>query len=232
MVALVSVETVLLVLLVLLVAGLLRSHAEILRRLGPGDQVPDPVGPLAGASVPSVPGPPEPPAGPRPEHAAPIAGVTPAGDAVALDFAGGATMPTLLAFLTTGCTVCAGFWSALGERQLPGVQTVIVTHGAERERPARLRSLAPAGLPVIMSSQAFRDYAVPGSPYFVLVDGGVLGEGSASTWEAVASLVGDALADERDARGGQRRAEQVDEILAAAGIEAGHPSLYPGREAP
>ena len=33
--ALVAVETVLLVLLVVLVAGLLRSHAEILRRLGP-----------------------------------------------------------------------------------------------------------------------------------------------------------------------------------------------------
>ena len=35
--AIVSVETVLLVLLIVLVAGLLRSHAEILRRLGPGD---------------------------------------------------------------------------------------------------------------------------------------------------------------------------------------------------
>ena len=35
MVALVAVETLLLVLLTLLVAGLLRSHAEILRRLGP-----------------------------------------------------------------------------------------------------------------------------------------------------------------------------------------------------
>ena len=35
MVALVSVETVLLVLLIVLVAALLRSHAELLRRLGP-----------------------------------------------------------------------------------------------------------------------------------------------------------------------------------------------------
>ena len=38
MVALVSVETVLLVLLVVLVAGLLRSHAEIMRRLGPAEE--------------------------------------------------------------------------------------------------------------------------------------------------------------------------------------------------
>ena len=38
MTAIVSVETVLLVLLVVLVAGLLRSHAEILRRLGPASE--------------------------------------------------------------------------------------------------------------------------------------------------------------------------------------------------
>jgi hypothetical protein len=218
MVALVSVETVLLVLLVLLVAGLLRSHAEILRRLGPaGEEAPDVAAP---------------PRGPRPEHAPPISGVTPDGDAVALDFGGAATTPTLLAFLTSGCSACAGFWETLGDRRLPGVQTVIVSHGAERERPARLRSLAPAGVPIVMSSRAFEDYAVPGSPYFVLVDGGVLGEGSASTWDALSSLVRDALEDERDARGGERRTERTDDILAAAGIGPGHPSLYPGRSEP
>jgi hypothetical protein len=215
------------VLLVLLVGALLRSHAEILRRLGPASEDALPV----------------PPTGSRAraggadrrtyasgsERAAPIAGVTPTGDAVALDFAGAATMPTLLAFLTTGCSACAGFWDALGERRLPGIQTVIVTHGDERERPRRLRELAPAGVPLVMSSRAFADYAVPGSPYFVLVDGGVLGEGSASTWEALSSLVRDALEDERDARGGHRRTERMDEVLAAAGIGPGHPSLYPGR---
>jgi hypothetical protein len=37
MVALVAVETVLLVVLVVLVAGLLRSHAELLRRVGPAE---------------------------------------------------------------------------------------------------------------------------------------------------------------------------------------------------
>jgi hypothetical protein len=216
MVALVSVETVLLVLLVLLVAGLLRSHAEILRRLGPPEDAPDLAAPAAAAE-------------PRPEDAAPVAGVTPGGDAVALDFAGNGARPTLLAFLTTGCSACASFWGALGEGRLPGVETVIVTHGAERERPARLRALAPTSVPVVMSSRAFEDYRVPGSPYFVLVDGGIRGEGSAGSWEAVASLVGDAIAEERDARGGVGRAEQVDEVLAAAGIGPGHPSLYPGR---
>src|SRR3954449_6848514 len=50
---LVAVETVLLALLVLLVAGLLRSHAEILRRLGPADESAAP-----GASDPALPEPP------------------------------------------------------------------------------------------------------------------------------------------------------------------------------
>jgi hypothetical protein len=46
MVAIVSVETVLLVLLLVLVAGLLRSNAEILRRLGPpGEPGPGPIAP-------------------------------------------------------------------------------------------------------------------------------------------------------------------------------------------
>ena len=211
MVALVSVETVLLVLLVVLVAGLLRSHAEILRRLGPADEAPDVL---------------PPPAGLRGQDAAPIAGTTPHGDAVALDFDGRAISPTLLAFLSTGCSVCADFWQALGQRRLTGVQTVIVTHGQERERPRRLRELAPPGVPVVMSSGAFTDYQVPGSPYFVLVDGLVRGEGSAPTWEALSSLVADAIEDDR---GGERRTERVDDTLAAAGIGPGHPSLYPGR---
>jgi hypothetical protein len=212
MVALVSVETVLLVLLVVLVAGLLRSHAEILRRLGPAEDA----GPEVAA----------PPTGPRSERAASIAGTTPHGDAVALDFEGRASTPMLLAFLSTGCSVCADFWHTLGERRLPGVQTVIVTHGKERERPKRLRELAPPGVPVVMSSGAFTDYQVPGSPYFVLVDGSVRGEGSAPTWEALSSLVADAIEDDR---GGERRTERVDDTLAAAGIGPGHPSLYPGR---
>jgi hypothetical protein len=83
-----------------------------------------------------------------------------------------------------------------------------------------------------MSSQAWEDYGVPGAPYFVLVDGGVRGEGVATTWQALSSLVTDAIEDEREgARGGSgdQRAAQVEATLAAAGITAGDPSLYPGR---
>ncbi len=199
MVALVSVETVLLVLLVVLVAALLRSHAEILRRLGPDDDTP---------RVPA------PPAGVRADNAAPeLGGVTPTGDAVKLALTGA---PTLLAFLSSGCTTCAEFWGKLGEHS--PVRTLVVTRGPDREQPAKLRRLAPDAVPVVMSSEAWEDYRVPGSPYFVLVqDGAIRGEGVATTWSALTSLVSDAVEEQRG----------LDERLAAAGIGPDHPSLYP-----
>jgi len=229
MVALVSVETVLLVLLLLLVAGLLRSNAEIMRRLGPADAEPGTAPQPSGAQASVT----------RESAAAPaLAGVTPDGDAVKLAFEGGGTAPTLLAFLTSGCGTCATFWETLGERRLPaGVRTVIVTHGSDRERPAKLRDLGPAGIPVVMSSEAWADYEIPGAPYFVMVDQAIRGEGVATTWRALASLVSDAIEDQRDAERagegavtGERRAERIDETFAAAGIGPGHPSLYPDQQ--
>ena len=209
MTALVSVETVLLVLLVVLVAALLRSHAEILRRLGPDD------------GAPRLPAPPE---GLRAASEAPeLVGATPTGDAVKLAFDGS---PTLLAFLSSGCASCAGFWETLGQRRVEAeLETVIVTRGPEREQPAKLRSLARDGVPVVMSSHAWEDYAVPGSPYFVLVEGGeVRGEGVATTWQALTSLVGDAIAEQR----GTEDRRGIDERLAAAGVGPEHPSLFGG----
>jgi hypothetical protein len=226
MTAIVAVETILLVLLVVLVAGLLRSHAEILRRLGPAGEHP-------GSPLPE---PPPRARGPSEIRPAALVGATLDGDPVSLSFDGVRSTPTLLAFLTTGCATCAGFWESLGEQRLPaGIQTVIVTHGSERERPARLRELAPERVPVVMSSQAWSDYRVPGSPYFVLVDGLIKGEGVAGTWHALTSLVADAIEDEREAErmdAGTRRARQVEDTLQAAGIGPEHPSLYPGGRDP
>lgn len=240
MVALVSVETVLLVVLVVLVAGLLRSHAELLRRVGPAEGGAGRVAP-AGARTPAGEGASagaglaEPPSGAREPSPSPLVGTTLDGDAIKLDFDGPARTPTLLAFLTSGCSTCARFWQTFGDGGLPaGVETVIVTRGGDRERPARLRSLAPKGIPVVMSSQAWEDYAVPGAPYFLLVDREIRGEGVATTWEGLASLVSDAIEDQRlqeRAPAGTRRARQVDATLAAGGIGPGHPSLYPARDA-
>ena len=189
MTVLVAFETGLLVVLLVLVAGLLRSHAELLRRLGP--ETPEPRSPTE-------------------LDAAPLEGTTPDGDPVVLSFTDG--VPILLAFLSTGCAACGAFWDELG-RPLPlaGVRPVIVTHGPQRERPHRLRELAPDGVPVILSERAWGDYRVPGSPYFVLVDGAIRGEGVAPTWDALVSL----LSDARD----------PDSILAANGIGPGHASL-------
>jgi hypothetical protein len=237
MTALVSVETVLLVVLLVLVAGLLRSHAELLRRLGPESNDADETRPAPAARVR------EPTSGPAPRRPAPaLRGVTPTGDAVALDFAHAGDALTLLAFLTTGCATCAGFWQTLAEPRLPeGVETVIVAHGSDRERVSRVAALAPEGVPVLMSSQAWSDYEVPGAPYFVLAGRAILGEGVASTWPALASLVRDAIEEEQEAgaalpltrvpagrTSSTTRAHRIDETLAAGGIGPDHPSLYPG----
>ena len=222
---LVATETILLVLLLLLVAGLLRSHAEILRRLGPEDasdaefSLPDPD---AAASHPE--------AGPR---AGDVTGTTLDGDAVQIALGPGSP-PTLIAFLTSGCSVCHNFWGPLREG-LPAElepdppRLVVVTKDSNRESPSKLDELRPAEAPLIMSSEAWARYHVPASPYFVYIEDGVRhGEGSATTWSQIASLLRDAARDARRAGNGDRRTDRVDEVLQAAGIGPEHPSLYPG----
>jgi hypothetical protein len=245
---LVVIEGVAIVLLALLVAGLLRSHAEILRSLhhlgvGVGDDTRSTIPVAAAPGVASVRQPDEPFA-----SAADLAGVSLAGDAVHVGVAG-TDHATLVAFLSSGCLTCAGFWDAfrrpdtLGLRD--GVRPVIVTRSPDEESPSRLQPLVPSGIPVVMSSAAWDDYNVPGSPYFVLVDGdrGVVGEGAAAEWSQVASLLAQALDDARPgraaaagvvagpnprlARADADREARADAELAAAGIHPGHPSLHP-----
>jgi hypothetical protein len=215
--ALVGGETLLLVLLTLLVAGLLRSHAEILRRLGSPDatngELPEPAARSGSASGRDV------------------VGATLGGDAVMIGLGEGSP-PTLLAFLSSGCSVCEGLWAQLSAgrpRGLPaGVRLVAVVKDASAESPARLRALAPVGVPMVMSSAAWRDYAVPATPYFVLLEGGrVQGEGSAASWEQILSLLRDANADGRPA---SAQADDAEQALARAGIGPGHPSLYPASQ--
>jgi hypothetical protein len=101
-----------------------------------------------------------------------------------------------------------------------------VVKDASAESPARLRALAPAEVPVVTSSGAWRAYGVPATPYFVYLEAGrVQGEGSASGWKQILSLLRDARADAAHQNGGS---EDVERVLGAAGIGPGHPSLYPG----
>ncbi len=211
MVALIVVLTVVVVLLAVLVAGLLRSHADILRALhslgaGVGDPAiagDDGSGPSTAVPAPVTMGPPLPRE--RSSTSAPtVAGTTPAGDGLALSVATAGRL-TLLAFLSSGCSTCQGFWSALagdtGSLLPPGVDVVVVTKGPELEVPAEVAARA-GRTTVVMSSDAWTDYEVPASPFFVLVDGvdgRRIGEGIANTFPQVAELVRRAQLERVDA---------------------------------
>jgi hypothetical protein len=187
--ALTIVEAVLLVVAIVYIVALLRSHADILRRLAALEN--GAAGPPRAVS--------SAPAGDHVVRAAEISGVTLGGDVVTLAFGGGSPV-TLLAFLTSGCASCAPLWTGLresGQAAALADRVVVVTHDPTRESPARLRSLAPTGVEVVMASAAWDDYAVPASPHFVLTDGagGILGRGSALSWSQLLDMVGDARAD-------------------------------------
>ena len=219
------IQTVAIVLLGLLVVGLLRSHAEILRKLhelGAG------LDPDAAAGVSS------PVPAPVRRGAATgfdLAGTTPADEAVRIGVVG-ARQSTVLAFLSSGCLTCGGFWDTFAADDrltVPGgARLVIVTKGPEAESESRIRELAPSAFQVVMSTEAWLEYKVPHTPYFVYVDGPtgrIIGEGSAQTWQQVVSLWSQALADDSTRSGGGEA--RADRELQQAGIHPGHESLYP-----
>jgi hypothetical protein len=238
-VVLVTLLTVVVALLAVLVAGLLRTHAEILRALHDLDVNLDPAqaDPPARRTQAGIAAP-----GERATAGFDLTGATPVGEAVHIAVLG-ADRLTLLAFLSSTCLTCRGFWEAFTEPALdvPGdARLVIVTKGLEAESESALRKLAPRTVPTVLSSDAWTNYGVPVAPYFVLVDGltgEVVGEGAAASWDQVRNLMGQSLADAglavrrgriaRDRSDGGARAAQVDDALRAAGIGPGHPSLHP-----
>ena len=203
LVAVVVVETIVLALLSVVVVALLRSHAEILRRL-PEPEEPEPSLPhdepivlSDGARLPAhLPSPRR-----RATEAHDISGTTPAGDAVVVSMAVGSN--TVLAFLSTGCLTCRTFWDGLQpavRTPLPGgARVVVVVKDPAFESPSKLRELAPPDVQVVQSSRAWEDFGIEMSPYFCFVDGAtgeVRSEGAGMTWGQVASLLRDALLDE------------------------------------
>jgi hypothetical protein len=145
---------------------------------------------------------------------------------------------TVLAFLSSGCAGCQGFWTDLatpgGYRPGPGARLVVVTKDEQDESLGELQRLASPGVDVVMSTQAWQSYQVPGSPFVVVVDGAtgrVKGHGSGSSFGQVSSLLAQATRDlsgrrVRKPRADVEREEEVDRILIDAGISPGHPSLY------
>ena len=240
MTAVVVLQSVVLLVLVVLVSGLLRSHATILRRLhelGAGTEprtVPprrppgDLPGPTAGRPA-SMPG-----------HD--VSGLGLDDGAVAVSVVG-VEHDTILVFLSSGCSTCGAFWEAVADPDLvlpEGTRLVIVTQGPDREHVSLMAELAPRHVPLVLSTAAWHDYAVPGSPYVVLVDGPsgrVVGEGTAPSFEQVLSMLGRAVDDAAHrsrlathrgdkAKADAEREAEIDEALIVAGVRPGDPSLY------
>ncbi|MCJ7670588.1 MAG: hypothetical protein MUP67_00885 [Acidimicrobiia bacterium] len=181
MTVLVALLAAVVALLVVLVAGLLRGQTQILLAL---EELRARLGSGPGTVAASAPG----------RRAVDVVGLTPTGDPIAIRV-GGEPDPTLLVFLSSACTMCAGFWEAFGRRlRLPGrTQLVVVTKGADAEQPERIAALAPPGVAVVMSTEAWAAYGVEFAPHFVLVDGtagAVVAQGFASTWREVVEALG------------------------------------------
>ena len=266
MTVLIVLETVVLVVLSVLVVGLLRSYATVLdrlHRLDGGEQGEAGVSAVRPEfrTVDGVP----PPASSAGRAAA---GTTDAGRssvagvgadreqwAAAHDVSGeglfgeivsvrtvGVDHDTVVVFLSSGCSGCTTFWEQLSDRggvaAVGNARVLVVTKSPQDESIGLLRELRPAGVDLIMSSQAWADYAVPGSPYVIVVDGvsgRIKGEGSGTSLTQVSGLMrqayGDgasapALRSVRKPRSDTEREVDVDRALLAAGIGPGHPSLY------
>lgn len=218
MLELVAAEGVAIAVLALLVAGLLRSHAEILRSLhdlGAGVDPQNDERPVHASRVTAL----------RPDEAAhDLTGTRLDGTAVAVSVVG-APRDSLLVFLSSGCLSCRPFWDALRSDSVlpPDLRAVVVVQDEDSRH--RLRELAGDELDVVVSSAAWSEYAVPGSPHVVLVNGPtgrVVGEGTGHDLGQVLDLL--AQAGEADSRD---NAQRIDRELAAVGIGAGHPSLHP-----
>ena len=228
MLTLVILEGIVILLLAVLVAGLLRSHADILRtldRLGAGDGAPAGTGGSIGLS------PTRRSTGQTPVAA--ISGVTLDGEArsFALTESRGFI---LAAFLSSGCSTCKAFWSSF-DKELdlphPDIRPVIVTKDASEESASDLRTLAPRDIPMVLSSDAWDAFRVPGTPYFQLIDtttGAVLGEGSAANWSRLLEMIRRSLGDDGGAlrRSTRERLIDSDEELRRAGIAPGDETLF------
>jgi hypothetical protein len=117
------------------------------------------------------------------------------------------------------------------------VRVVAVTKGPEWESAAEVAMLAGGRITTVMSSDAWSDYEVPGSPFFALLDGDArrrIGEGVGGSPAQVADLVRRALADREVLAGGPAvalngpaREADNDRRLIEAGVLPGDASLYP-----
>lgn len=240
MTALVVVETVILAVLTVLVAGLLRAYAGVLARLHRLDGGADPDSGSRRFTLLPVTAPatqPQAPAQFGPAYD--VDGETLTGELVHARVTG-VEHDTVLLFLSSGCASCAVFWDELHDPVAlpPRTRLLVVPQSAPDESVTALTAVSPDGVDVVLSSQAWRDYEVPGAPHVVFVDGPrgrIRGEGTGQSLRQVAELLARATGDAafvvpgisvpKSARD-QRDEADVDRALLAAGILPGDPRLY------
>jgi hypothetical protein len=240
MIALVVLDTVLVLVLAVLVAGLLRGYATVLNRL---HQLDSGGAPAAGPPFQTVASVPEPDAHRiqgrqewAPAHD--VAGVSLHGEIVSARTVG-VEHDTVLAFLSSTCEGCTGFWHELARPEVlafpDGTRLLVVTKGPEAESPPALAELCPPGVDVVMSSEAWTEFEVPGSPYVVITDGRtgrIKGEGSGTSFSQIGGLIQQATQDSQPLKrfakppADREREEDVDRVLLSAGIGPSDPSLY------
>ena len=223
MTAVVVIEALVILLLLVLVGGLLKSHAEILRqlhRLGASEDLIGTPPPRAVSTTLGTAAVPQ------------ITGFDPDGGEVVVSIDHGRGN-TLIAFLSSGCASCRVFWTEFsGDFELPDptTRTVIVTKGADSESPSKISDLAPASVKVVMSTEMWDTFRVPLTPYFLYVSGtgDAIGEGSATTWAHLLSLLRQSQADSTDPSGldTNQRVDLANKRLSASGIDPDDPSLY------
>jgi hypothetical protein len=252
-IAVVVVEAVAIVLLGVLVVGLLRSHAEILKalhELGAGlDPDADDAragGRLSRAASASLGAGGQQAGGAVDEDAHDVGGALVDGSVAAIAV-NGVPHDTVLAFLSTSCATCQPFWEEFRAGVALPENSRLVVVVQDEEPSKRVRKLAGDDLLVIASNEAWEEYGVPGSPHFAYVDGPsgkVTGEGTGETWEQVAALIDQAsggrprrgssaqpganvpLLDPSDDPTHRDNPTRIDHELLASGIGPGHPSLY------
>ncbi|MFN2608376.1 MAG: hypothetical protein ABR511_10900 [Acidimicrobiales bacterium] len=205
MVVLIAVDAVAIAFLGLLVRGLLRSHAEVLGRLHALGARPRRTAGAGAAAVRL--------AGPRARRGGPAAadvvGMTPAGDPIAIGIAG-TRHDTVLVFLSRPSVAADPFWPApdpAGQRLPPaapgGARVVVVVPGTDAGRP--YPALAPEGVAVVGSDEAWRAYRVEAAPTVVYVDGPaarVVARGPARSWEEALAVLAVPAATLPDPAGG------------------------------
>ena len=223
MVVLVTLLAVAVGLLSLLVAGLLRSHAEILRSLHELGVDLDP-GASTSAAAGMVPAPRRVSGG----TVADVSGQDPAGAPQHLAVTGVAHS-TLLAFLSSTCLTCRDFWDAFGDPSLVvpnDARVIVVTRGVEAESPGAVRKLASPLVHTVMSTEAWQRLQRAGRA--------VLHPRRRPSWHGGRRRhrhhVGAGAEPDRAGGRRQQRAPNRRRATCAAGIEPGDPSLYPEQQ--